>query len=333
MKLSVCIPVYNEQEQLTQTLEQVAAVVAALTPDYEIIIVDDGSTDETWQQLTVAADADDHLHVIRLSRNFGKEAALCAALAEVTGDAAIVMDADLQHPPSVIPEMVRQWQAGFDVVEGVKRSRPKAGAAYRLASRVFYWLFQGASGARLRNASDFKLLDRAVVEVWNSLPEHNTFFRGLCDWLGFNRKEVPFDVPERTRGAGKWRLRSLVKLSVNALTGFSDLPLQAVLWLGFVFVGLAVLLGIQTLVRYLLGNALGGFTTVILLLLIIGGAMMVSLGVIGTYLSRVHEEVKGRPRYIVASDNRRIAQQRGRLTSAQPTDAAPGLKPPSETVG
>ncbi len=324
MKLSVCIPVYNEQDQIAETLAQLSPVLASLTPDYEIILVDDGSSDATWQRLSEAANADSRLHVLRLSRNFGKEAALCAALAEATGDAAIVMDADLQHPPSVIPELVQHWQAGYDVVEGVKRQRQRSGAGYRLLSRAFYWLFQGAGGNRLRNASDFKLMDRAVVEVWNTLPEHNTFFRGLCDWLGFNRKEVLFDVAERTNGNGKWSWRSLVKLSVNALTGFSDLPLQAVLWLGLAFVGLAVVLGIQTLVRYLLGDALGGFTTVILLLLITGGAIMVSLGIIGTYLSRVYEEVKGRPRYIVASDNRRKPNRRGRRPRP---DAAPGTAP------
>ncbi len=322
MKLSVCIPVYNEQDQVADTLAQLSPVLASLTPDYEIILVDDGSSDATWQRLSDAASADSHLHVLRLSRNFGKEAALCAALAEATGDAAIVMDADLQHPPSVIPELVQHWRQGYDVVEGVKRKRQKSGAGYQFFARAFYWLFQGSGGNRLQNASDFKLMDRAVVEVWNTLPEHNTFFRGLCSWLGFNRKEVFFDVAERTSGKSKWSWRSLAKLSVNALTGFSDLPLQAVLWLGLAFVGVAVLLGIQTLVRYLLGDALGGFTTVILLILITGGAIMVSLGIIGTYLSRVYEEVKGRPRYIVASDNRRVAQQRGRLSLPEAKDVA-----------
>ena len=299
MKLSLLIPFYNEEEQLRETLAAVRPVLARHSDDYEIIAVDDGSEDRTWALLSEEAAADPHLHAIRFSRNFGKEAAICAAMEHVDGDAAILMDGDLQHPPRYIPEMIRLWQEeGYDVVEGVKISRGQESKIYRWVASLFYKSFTRLSGVDMDNASDFKLLDRQVVDAWNALGEHNTFFRGLSAWLGFKRCELPFKVDPREHGKSKWSLAGLWRLSMNALTSFSSVPLSFITGIGLLFLLLALVIGIITLVRYFTGTAMEGFTTVILLNLIVGGATMISLGLIGIYISRIYDEVKGRPRYL-----------------------------------
>lgn len=298
MKISLLLPFYNEEEQLGVTLAAVRSVLEANCDDYEIITVDDGSKDRTWELLSAEALGDGRIHAIRFSRNFGKEAAICAAMDHVTGDVAILMDGDLQHPPRYIPDMLKLWREGYDVVEGVKTSRGKESRLYRGVAKIFYKSFTRLSGVDMDNASDFKLMDRKVVDAWNELEEHNTFFRGLCSWLGFKRCELPFEVDERQFGKSKWSLRGLWRLSINALTSFSSVPLTFITGAGLLFLLLALVIGIITLVRYFTGTAMEGFTTVILLNLIIGGATLLSLGLIGTYISRIYDEVKGRPRYL-----------------------------------
>ncbi len=306
MKISVLIPFYNEEKQVPITLAALRPILDSLGCDYEAVLVDDGSTDGTWDALRSASAQDARIRSLRFSRNFGKEAALCAALEAADGDACIVMDGDLQHPPEVIPEMIHLWrEEGFEVVEGVKSSRGHESLASRFNATLFYGLFRRLSGFDLENASDFKLLDRRVVAEWRRLGEHDTFFRGLSAWLGFRRCKVPFDVAERKAGRSKWSPFKLVRLSLNAITSFSALPLQLVSLLGAVLLVLSLALGVQTLVRFLQGNAADGFTTVILLVLLIGGCIMLSLGLIGLYLARIFDEVKGRPRFIVSEDTRR----------------------------
>lgn len=313
MRLSLLIPFYNEEEQIPLTLETVIPIMEDLTEDFEIIMIDDGSKDSTWEVLSEEAAGDPRLRILRFSRNFGKEAAICALMEAVSGDAAILMDGDLQHPPELIPEMVRYWEEGYDIVEGVKSDRGRESGFSRFAANAFYRLFSESGGIDLKDASDFKLMDRRVVDVWNTLEEHNTFFRGLCAWLGFKRKQVPFEVQERTRGTTKWNVRGLIRLSAVALTSFSSLPLKFVLVMGLIFMVVALILAIQTLVNFMIGQALGGFTTVILLLLITGGLIMISLGLIGTYIARIYDEVKGRPRFVLSDDNKnRLLGRRGR---------------------
>lgn len=313
MRLSLLIPFYNEEEQIPLTLETVIPIMESVTLDFEIIMIDDGSTDRTWDVLTQAARKDHRLRILRFARNFGKEAAICALMEAVSGDAAILMDGDLQHPPEFIPEMVRHWEDGYDIVEGVKSDRGKESFLSRFAANSFYKLFSESGGINLRDASDFKLMDRRVVDVWNTLEEHNTFFRGLCAWLGFKRKQFPFEVQERVRGTTKWNVRGLIRLSAYAITSFSTLPLKLILAMGFVFMIIALVLAIQTLVNFIIGHALGGFTTVILLILLTGGLIMISLGLIGTYIARIYDEVKGRPRFILAEDNKnRLGTRRNR---------------------
>ncbi len=298
--LSIVVPVHDEAAVLPETLAEIARHVAPLGLRHEVIVVDDGSSDATWRTLREHAARDPSLCAVRLSRRFGKEAALCAGLELARGDATIVMDGDLQHPPALIPAMVAAWRDGADIVEAIKSDRGDAPAADSWRARLFYALFRALSGQELGNASDFKLLDRRVLDAYLSLKERNVFFRGMTAWLGFDRRTVEFAVPPRRAGASRWSLARLMRLAVTAVTSFSSAPLHLVTLLGGCFLVFSLALGAQTLYRKLTGTALDGFTTVILVLLITGSALMIGLGIIGEYIARIYEEVKGRPRYVVS---------------------------------
>lgn len=318
MKISILLPFYNEAEQIPVTLDAVEAVLKSMTCAYELVLVDDGSKDDTWAVLQQAAATRPGIRAIHFSRNFGKEAAICAGLDQVTGDAVILMDGDLQHPPAYIPEMVHLWaEDGYEVVEGVKVERQKESALARSAARTFYRIFRWLGGFDLQNASDFKLLDRKVVEAWRGLTERTTFFRGLSAWLGFRRTTFKFIVADRTIGQSKWRLSHLIRLSSSAVTAFSARPLQLITLMGGLSVIGALILIIQTLITYCAGHAADGFTTVILLQLLIGGLIMISLGLIGVYIGRIYDEIKGRPRYII-SEVRESDQASGESGSSRP---------------
>jgi len=311
MKISVVIPFYNEEKQIPDTLEELLPVLNSLEYDYELILIDDGSSDGTWQRIYESSrysrpysnnNLKGEIRAFGFSRNFGKEAAMSAGLNKSTGDAVIMMDGDLQHPPEMIPEMISIWEKGnVDVVEGVKANRKNDSFAQRINAFLFYKIFAKASGYDLMNASDYKLLDKKVVNEWRRLGEHDTFFRALSVWLGFRREKIFFEVPPRKKGSGKWPALRLAKLSVNAITSFSELPLYLTSITGVIFLFVAFILGIQTFARWIAGTAAMGFTTVILLQLAIGGLTLISLGLIGIYIARIFTEVKGRPRYIIAN--------------------------------
>jgi polyisoprenyl-phosphate glycosyltransferase len=305
-QLSVIVPAFNEERGLAASLRAIRESVAATGLTYRIIVVDDGSADRTWNVLTTMAGEFPELDAIRLSRNFGKEGAIAAGLDAAHGDAIIVLDADLQHPPALIPEMVRLWQSeGWDVVEAVKAHRGRESWLQRATARTFYRAARSLTGYDLQDASDFKLLDKRVVEAWQRFGERATFFRGLVAWLGFRRTHVSFEVPPRVAGASRWSMAGLAGLAIHAVTSFSALPLQLVTLLGVLTLLIAAVVAVQALRLYYQGLALPGFTTVILLQLIIGGFLMVSLGIIGTYIARIYDEVKARPRYVVQEVTRR----------------------------
>ena len=298
--ISVVVPAFNEASGIADTVRAIVTQVAATPCAHTIVVVDDGSTDGTWTVLTQLAREVASLQALRLSRNFGKEGAMAAGIDVVSGDATIILDADLQHPPTLIPEMVRLWQQeGWDIVEGVKRHRGPESWRQRFAARTFYRLAHVLTGYDLQDASDFKLLDRRVVDAWRRFGERATFFRGLVAWLGFRRTQVFFDVPSRSGGESRWSFTALIGLALNAVTSFSALPLQLVTVLGLITLLIALGVGLQALRLWYEGLALPGFTTVILLQLIIGGFLMMSLGIIGTYLARIYDEVKARPRYVI----------------------------------
>ena len=301
--ITVVIPVYNEESQICGNISVIRKHLAETGMEFMLLLVDDGSTDGTWFRLKMLSEEIPSIKAFRLSRNFGKEAALCAGLEASEGDACIIMDADLQHPPTLIPEMVRLWKdEGYEVVEGVKYFRGNESMVNKVGANLFYNILSKLSGFNIKQASDFKLLDKKVVSAWRSMNERGTFFRGMSAWVGYNRISIPFNVGIRTGGVSKWSLFKLCNLAVKAITSFSSFPLHIVTFMGVFFLAGAMILGIQTLYMKLMGMAYSGFTTVILLLLIIGSSLMISLGVIGTYIARIYEEVKCRPRYIVADE-------------------------------
>lgn len=298
--ISILIPVYNEGAEINRNIHIIHELLVKNHIRHEFVLIDDGSGDDTWRYILKTSSEIQEVRAVRFSRNFGKEAAICAGIDEVRGDACIIMDSDLQHPPAFIPEMVRLWkEEGYEVIEGVKAARGKEHLINKLGAKLFYNLMQKLSGIELQNASDFKLLDAKVVDVCRKLGERNTFFRGVVSWVGFKRKTILFEVAERSHGSSKWPLLKLFSLSVTAITSFTSAPLQLVTFMGVAFLLGSLLLGVQTLYKYFSNIAVSGFTTVILLLLIIGSTLMISLGIIGTYIAKIFDEVKGRPRYIV----------------------------------
>jgi dolichol-phosphate mannosyltransferase len=300
LRLSIVVPAYEEEAAIARSLEAIAAAARSTGLPFELIVVDDGSRDGTWDAIGARQRDTPEIIGVRLSRNFGKEGAIAAGLDQASGEACIVMDADLQHPPALIPEMVRLWLSGeWDVVEGVKTNRGDESLAHRLMTRSFYRAAGWLTGYDLQDASDFKLIDRRVVEEWRRLGERATFFRGLVAWLGFRRTQLSFAVPPRRSGASRWSLASLTALAIHAVTSFSALPLQVVTVLGVIMLVIAAGMALQALRLWYSGSAMPGVTTVVLLELGIGGCLMVSLGIIGTYVARIYDEVKGRPRYIV----------------------------------
>lgn len=300
--LSVVIPLYKEAANLRPLLAGVTTALARTGCPFELIVIDDGSPDETWQILSEEAQAFPTLHGLRLSRNFGKELALCAGLERARGDAVIVMDGDGQHPPELLPEMVRLWQtSGVDIVEAVKSKRGPESLSQRFGALLFYVVLSKLAGVNLKGTSDFKLMSRRALDAWLQMDERNVFFRGMTAWLGFARVQIPFEVPVRAAGETGWSFPTRFKLALTGLSAFSWLPLQFVTLAGLIFFVFSVLFGIYTLALQLAGRSVSGFATVILLLLIIGSLLMLSLGIIGEYLARIYEEVKRRPRYVIAS--------------------------------
>lgn len=298
--LSIVLPAYNEETNIANTAKVLSGLLEEKRIEYELIFISDGSRDGTFAEIVKASQGNSRIKGAEFSRNFGKEAGIFAGLKLASGDAVVVMDCDLQHPPQVIPEMWELWKGGVQVVEGVKTSRGKESLGYKLSAGIFYKVMSKLIRMDMNASSDFKLLDRKVVDVLLDLPERNTFFRALSFWTGFRTEAVQYEVQERQFGESKWSFWSLMKYAITNATSFSTLPLQMVTVVGMVFILFSAALAVQTLVRFLTGTAVEGFTTVILLLLIIGGLLMLSLGVIGHYIARIYEEVKGRPKYIIS---------------------------------
>lgn len=298
--LSIVIPAYNEEKMILKTTEVVGGIMEREKIPYEIVFVNDGSKDQTWNQIEEAVKKNPHVTGVHFSRNFGKESAIFAGLASAEGACIAVMDCDLQHPPETLVEMYRLWEDGFEVVEGVKRTRGKESVFHKASAGLFYKIMSRAVKIDMSRASDFKLMDRAAVDALLTMPERNAFFRALSSWVGYRTTSVEFDVQERTEGESKWSTWSLIKYAVRNIVGFSSAPLQMITVAGILTLVLGIILGIQSLVKYFMGHALEGFTTVILLLLIMGSLIMISLGVIGIYIAKIYEEVKGRPRYFIS---------------------------------
>jgi len=298
--LSIVVPAHNEASGIAHAVEVISGVLASGPMRFEIIVVDDGSHDQTFERIRALAVADARVKGLRFTRNFGKEAALLAGLRAASGAAVVTIDADLQHPPALIPQMIEQWRGGAMVVDAVKRDRATDGALTRGRARLFNALLSRLGGINLENASDFKLLDRVVVDaITRELPERQRFYRGLADWVGYRHASIPFDVAARADGEGKWSLLKLFSLATTAIVSFTSAPLQIVTVLGFATLAFGFFVGADALIAWFQGRAVSGFATTIITLLIVGSFIMISLGIIGEYIAKIYDEIKARPPYLV----------------------------------
>lgn len=301
-KLSVVMPTFNEEAGISRSVSRVMSVLAETNLRWEIIIVDDGSGDKTYDRICELASLDNRVIGARFSRNFGKEAALLAGLRMATGDAVITIDSDLQHPPELIHQMVAEWHRGAKVVHGVKISRKSDSGMVRLRARIFNKIMKMISGLDLYQTSDFKLLDKVAVKaIAEWLPERMRFYRGLAAWAGFRVAYVHFEVAERADGSSKWSIAQLFGLAVTAITSFTALPLRIITILGVVTFGVGIVVGGDAFYSWTQGSAASGYATIELTLLILGSFTMISLGIVGEYVARIYEEVKKRPIYLVES--------------------------------
>ncbi|MBF0613763.1 MAG: glycosyltransferase family 2 protein [Magnetococcales bacterium] len=300
-KLTIVVPVYCEQHNIIKFAMTVEQVLLPLNITYQILFVDDGSTDQTWQELLWLTKRDPKILGMRLTRNFGKEAAIAAGLETADGDAVVIMDVDLQHPPELLPEMIALWRnEDIRVVQAVKQQRQNESFFYTCIIKCYFFLFKSFTNLSIDGATDFKLLDRQVVDAWKTLQERTLFFRGMTAWLGFESRAIPFIPPNRELGQSKWSWISLAALAASSLTSFSSKPLLLIwIWAKLFFI-FAIIVGVDALRAKFAGTAFTGFTTVYLLELIIGGSILFCLGLIATYLKHIYDEVKLRPRYLVA---------------------------------
>jgi len=285
-KIGLVVPSYNESECIPYLIKQVKTIFDALPYAVTIIIVDDGSTDETEATISRMECENIRLKYIKLSRNFGKENAIVAGLSNCEDmDAVILMDADLQHPINIIPEMLKKFEEGAEVVDGIKESRGEESKIHTLCSKIFYKTMSKITKLDWEGASDYKILSQRAVQTIINMPEKNLFFRGMSSWIGFKRDVVKYKVQRRVAGKKSWSQSQLTGLALKAITAYTVVPLRMVTGLGIIFLILSFILAIQTLLSYISGTAVTGFTTVILILLIASSCIMISLGVIAIKLS------------------------------------------------
>jgi glycosyltransferase involved in cell wall biosynthesis len=301
-KISIVIPAYNEALALPVLIGNISRILLNLCRDFEIIVIDDGSTDDTWTVLEKCLNECQQLKGFHFTRNFGKESAIYAGLKLSVGEAVVVIDADMQHPLELLPEMIGTWQkSGIHIVEAVKEKRQKESPIRAWGSYWFYRVFSKSTGLNLENTSDYKLLDRKIVDQYLALPENIRFFRALTKWLGYSSHTLYYTPNERfgEKSASHWTIGKLFDFARNSLLSFTSFPLRIVTWLGVTTFFVSIILGIQTLWMKISGSAVEGFTTVILVNLGIGSVIMLSLGLIGEYLARIYEEIKHRPIYVI----------------------------------
>lgn len=304
MLLTVILPCYREAANLPAMLAALASVLEKIPGDKEILAIDDGSPDNTYEVLRSLKPQHKDLHIVRFARNFGKEAALTCGLRLAKGDAVVMLDSDLQHPPAVIPEMLEKWRQGDQMVYALRRNRHGDSPLRRLYTKMFYWVFRTITDLELpEGAGDFRLLDKKVVAAINQLPERNRFMKGLMTWVGFRSGFVHFEVAERAAGQSSWSFKNLFTLALNGLTAFSNVPLR--IWSLFgILISTSSLIYLAYLVisTLVFGIDTPGFASLMCGILFMGGIQLISLGVIGEYIGRIFTEVKDRPIYIIAEE-------------------------------
>lgn len=298
--ISCVVPVYNEQANVENFFTALSACLQQMTNQYEIIVVDDGSRDGTVPAI-LSLPAEFHIKLLGLSRNFGKETALTAGLEHCSGDVAIILDADFQHPLETLPEFLNRWGDGFEMVYGERKNRDYESRIKRGFTYCFYWLMNKITKIEIPdNAGDFRLLDRKVIDALNKINERTRFMKGLYAWVGFKKTAVPFDVKERAAGKSSWGFARLTELAMTGITSFSDVPLRVWGFVGFVISLLSLVYAIYFVTYTLIfGADLPGFPSIIVAVMFLGGIQLLSIGILGEYIARIFTEVKQRPKYIV----------------------------------
>ena len=304
-KVSLVIPMYYEEQVVDECYKRVTNVFNKELKEkyiYEIIFINDGSKDRTLEMLEQLAIKDENVKVISFSRNFGHQAAVTAGLKYVSGDAVVIMDADLQDPPELIPEMLKKWEEGYEVIYGKRKSRDGESVFKLLTGKAFYSMINKMSDIEIpKNTGDFRLVDKKVVDVINSLPEHNKFLRGLFSWVGFKQYAYEYERKARFAGKTKYPLAKMLKLANDGIIGFSTKPLKIVGALGFFSVIASIVILIYAILSfaYKWNNLTSGWTSLMCTITFIGGAILLSLWMIGEHISRIYEETKDRPQYII----------------------------------
>lgn len=303
--ISIVIPIYNEAPNVQPLYKALRSIIKGIPHQFELIFVDDGSSDDSVVKIKNATKKDRKVRIVQLARNFGKEIAVTAGIHAAKGDAAIIMDADLQHPPELLPKFVEEWQKGADVVVGVKNYSDKEGWFKKLSSKSFYMLLGKISPSVITpHASDFRLISRKVIDAFKSFTERNRITRGIIDWAGFDRRYIYFEAPPRLYGDATYSYRKLFGLAVNSFTAYSLLPLRVASWLGWIILIISALVGVFVVVQeYALGDPLkldiSGTAILAILLLFLVGMVLICLGFIAMYIARIHDEVINRPLYII----------------------------------
>ena len=302
-ELSVIVPAYNEAQGIAAFLDVLFGVLRGCCVRFDVWVVDDGSRDDTWQRLRCARERYPELRGLRFTRNFGKEAALLAGLRQARGEAVVVMDSDGQHPPTLLPQMLDAWRAGeAQIIAAQKAARPTDSRIGRVNAHLFNWLMRLMTGLDLSAASDYRLLDRRVVDALLAFPERVRFFRGMTVWTGFTTKHLAFDVAPRIAGTSRWSTRQLTKLAINAITAYSAKPLSLVFRLGLVGMLAAFVLFLQAVYSWAVGIAVSGWTSVTVVMLFFGSANLLGIGVLGAYLAQIFDEIKARPEYLIKEE-------------------------------
>lgn len=303
-KISVVIPMYYEEEVAEICYNRVSTILKSLSDkyEYEIIFVNDGSKDKTLSILRNIADNDNCVKIISFSRNFGHQAAVTAGIKYVTGDAIVIMDADLQDPPELIPEMLKLWEDGNEVIYGKRKTRKGESVFKLLTAKMFYSFLNTMSEVEIpKNTGDFRLVDRKVIDVINGLPEHNKFLRGLFSWVGFEQKAFLYDRPKRELGETKYPLKKMLKLASDGILSFSSKPMKLVGGLGILSILFSVVVLVYSLFSYFCkwNNLTPGWTSIMVCITFFAGVQLLSLWIISEYISRIYDESKGRPEYII----------------------------------
>lgn len=298
--LSLIVPCYNEESVIRTFYDATKEILKDLPMTIEYVFVNDGSKDKTLSILKELHEKDVNVHYVSFSRNFGKEAAIFAGLHEAKGDACVVIDADLQHPPKTIYDMYELWKQGYQVIEGVKSSRGKESVTHKFMAGTFYKMISGFMGMDMNDSSDFKFLDRKVIDVLCTLKERNTFFRALSFWVGFNTTSVTYDVQDRAAGNTKWSPVKLIRYACNNLTSFTYAPLYMIIAIGIIFFIGGLILTVDAIVDFIMCNTVEGYPTLLIVQVLSTGCILFSVGIIGVYIAKIYDELKQRPQYIIS---------------------------------